>query len=142
MENKSSTYIGLAILLSTTIFVVAIIVGFFMWILPIYNVWRSGEIGKATLQHADYERQVQVVNAQANLQAQKFNAQAEVARANGVAQANNIIKGSITDQYIKYLWVQTLDKGAHDQIIYVPTELGLPITEAGRALPTVPAPSK
>ncbi len=110
------------------------IIGALMWIMPNYSVWRAGKVGQATLQHADFERQVQVVNAQANLQAQKYNAQAEVARATGVAQANNIIKGSITDQYIKYLWVQTLDKGAHDQIIYVPTELGLPITEAGRAV--------
>lgn len=86
-----------------------------------------------SLQSAHYHRQIQVVNAQANLEAQKYNAESEVVRAGGVAQANNIIKNSITDQYIKYLWVQTLDKGVDHQIIYVPTELGLPITEAGRA---------
>lgn len=100
---------------------------------PIYNVWAAGQGGKAQLQHADYERQVQVVNAKANLQAQTYNAQSEVARARGVAQANKIISGSITDQYIRYLWVQTLDK-TQNQIIYVPLGAdGLPITEAGRA---------
>ena len=114
-----------------------------VWGLAIYPFWKvfSAKMdGEAKLAHSEYERQVQVVNAKANLQAQDYNAQAEVVRASGVAKANNIIKDSITDQYIKYLWVQTLDKGVDHQIIYVPTELGLPITEAGRL--TVPAPSK
>ncbi len=104
-----------------------------MWLLPIYNVWSAAKAGQAELSQADYNRQVQVVNAQANVQAQTYNAQAEVARANGVAQANLVIKDTITDQYIRYLWVQTLDK-TQNQIIYVPLGAdGLPITEAGRA---------
>lgn len=103
------------------------------FIYPLYNVWNSGMQGKALLQHADFERQVQVVNAQANLQAQMYNASSEVARAQGVAAANNIIRDSITDMYIRYLWVNTLDK-TNNQIIYVPLgQDGLPITEAGRA---------
>jgi hypothetical protein len=106
----------------------------FMWIMPIYNVWSARQAGKATLAHADFERQTQVVNAQANLEAQKFNAEAEVVRANGVAQANNAIKDSITEMYVKYLWVSTLDK-TNNQIIYVPLGSdGLPISEAGRAV--------
>lgn len=109
------------------------IIAFTMWIFPIYNVWAAGMAGQATLRQADFDRQTKVVEAKANEEAQVYNAQAEVARARGVAQANNIIKDSITDQYIRYLWVQTLDKGNHDQIIYVPTDTGLPITEAGRA---------
>lgn len=115
---------------------IALVVFFLVWVIaisPVYNVWVAGQAGKAELQHADFERQVQVVNAKANLQAQTFNAQAEVARAKGVAQANKIISGSITDQYIRYLWVQTLDN-TKNQIIYVPLGAdGLPITEAGRA---------
>lgn len=105
----------------------------FMFGIPTYNVWSAGMTGRATLSHADYERQVQVVNAQANLQAQNYNAQAEVIRAGGVAKANNIIKSSITQAYIEYLWVQTLDS-TKNQIIYVPEGAdGLPLTEAGRA---------
>ena len=116
---------------------ISVIVLLLIWIIviaPIYSVWERGQAGKAELSKADYDRQVQVVNAQANLEAQKFNAQSEIVRAEGVAQANNIIKNSITDQYIRYLWVHTLEKGVDHQIIYVPTELGLPLTEAGRAV--------
>lgn len=130
MESTNKGYLGWGLLI--TVVIVVAVVGLF-WAWPVYRVWSAGMSGRAQLQHADFERQVQVVNAKANLQAQSYNADAEVVRAKGVASANNIIKNSITDQYIKYLWVQTLDKGVDHQIIYVPTELGLPITEAGRA---------
>lgn len=109
-------------------------IAFLFWFFPIYNVWAAAQAGKAELSQADYNRQVQVVNAQANVQAQTYNADAEVARAKGVSQANDIIKNSITEMYVRYLWVQTLDK-TNNQIIYVPEgQDGLPITEAGRAI--------
>lgn len=111
-----------------------ILIGVLMWGIPVYKVWSASKAGKAELAHADYERQTQVVNAQANLQAQVFNAQAEVERAKGVAQANALIKDSLTDLYVKYLWVSTLDK-TNNQIIYVPLGTdGLPVSEAGRAV--------
>lgn len=126
-------------LIAGGLLVFAAIVGFFMWIVPNYNVWSSGKAGQATLQQADYDRQTKVVEAKANEEAQVYNAQAEVARARGVAQANNIIKDSITEMYIRYLWVNTLDK-TNNQIIYVPEGAdGLPITEAGRSVAPTPA---
>ncbi len=73
-----------------------VIIGGLMAIVPVYSVWSAGQAGRAALNHADFERQVQVVNAQANVQAQTYNADAEVARARGVAQSNDIIKNSIT----------------------------------------------
>ena len=116
---------------------IVVVIGFILVLMagiPIYSVWSAGMTGKATLSHADYERQVQVVNAQANLQAQQFNADAEVVRAGGVAKANALIKDSLTDLYVKYLWVSTLDK-TNNQIIYVPLGAdGLPVSEAGRAV--------
>lgn len=111
-----------------------VLIAVLMWIMPNYNVWSAGKAGEASLAHSNFEREVQVVNAKANLEAQKYNAEAEVARAEGVAKANHIIKDSITDLYIRYLWVQTLDR-TNNQIIYVPIGGdGLPVTEAGRAV--------
>ena len=119
-----------------SILVVVLVIFGLMAGLPVYHVWSAGQAGKAELAQADYNRQVQVVNAQANVQAQTYNAQAEVARAGGVAQANNIIKNSITEMYIRYLWVNTLDT-TKNQIIYVPEGAdGLPISEAGRVVNT------
>lgn len=130
MEEKDHT--GRNIVIGVLVFIGIIII--WMGLYPIYSVWSAGQAGKAALAHADFERQVQVVNAQANLQAQKFNAEAEVARAEGVAKANHVIKDSITELYVRYLWVQTLDR-TNNQIIYVPLgQDGLPVTEAGRAV--------
>lgn len=58
-------------------------------------------------------------------------AEIEVARARGVAEANKIIADSISSEYIQYLWVQGLNDG-NSEVIYVPTESNLPILEAGR----------
>ena len=131
-KQNGDPMIGKAIIhIAIGIFIIIILVSV---IGPSYKVWSAGKRGQAELQHADFERQVQVVNAKANLEAQKYNAEAEVARANGVAQANHIIKDSISDLYIKYLWVSTLDRTSN-QIIYVPLGTdGLPLTEAGRAV--------
>ncbi len=101
---------------------------------PSYNVWQSSMAGKAELASADYTRQVAVVEAQAKLDAASKLAEAEVARAKGVAQANQIIGDSLkgNEAYLRYLWINNLDGKGDKQVIYVPTETGLPILEAGR----------
>jgi len=67
------------------------------------------------------------------LQKAKKDAEIEVAKAEGVAKANQIIGDSLksNDSYLKYLWIRGL-KDTKDQVIYVPTETGLPILEASR----------
>jgi prohibitin 1 len=65
------------------------------------------------------------------LQKAKKDAEIEVARANGVAQSNRIISGSIDETYLHYLWIMGLQKSSM-QVIYVPTEANIPIMEAGR----------
>ncbi|MCD6229979.1 MAG: prohibitin family protein [Candidatus Diapherotrites archaeon] len=58
-------------------------------------------------------------------------AEIEVERAKGVAEANKIIADSIDKDYILYLWVQGLQNET-SEVIYVPTEANLPILEATR----------
>jgi hypothetical protein len=60
-------------------------------------------------------------------------AESEVLRADGVAKANKIIGDSLkgNEAYLRYLWIDKLDNKS-GQVIYVPTEAGLPILEAGR----------
>ena len=129
MEKNNTVKIIVSIVIS-----VILLVGILMWVIPTYSVWSARQSGKAKLAHADFERETQVVNAKANLEAQKYNAEAEVVRAEGVAKANTAIKDTITEMYVKYLWVSTLDK-TNNQIIYVPLGAdGLPVTEAGRAV--------
>lgn len=89
--------------------------------------------GEAELAKQPIQKQVAVQEAQAKLDSSKLLAQAEVERAKGVAQANQIIGDSLKDNeaYLRYLFVNNLEN-THDQVIYVPTEANLPILEAGR----------
>ena len=60
-------------------------------------------------------------------------AQGEVIRADGVAKANKIIGQSLknNEDYLRYLWIHSMGD-TKNQVIYVPTETGLPILEAGK----------
>ena len=63
---------------------------------------------------------------------------AEVIRAKGLAASQDIIASTLTEEYLRYLYIDAL-AGGDGQIIYVPTEAGLPILEAGRGVePTEP----
>ncbi len=61
----------------------------------------------------------------------KKDAEIEIARAQGVAKSNEIIAASITDNYLRYKWIEGLQRN-QQTVIYVPTEANVPIMEAGR----------
>lgn len=73
--------------------------------------------------------------AKGQLEQAKLLSQAEVERAKGVAEANRIIGKSLhgNEAYLRYLWISNLEKVDNKgTVIYVPTEAGLPLLEAGR----------
>jgi hypothetical protein len=106
-------------------------VGAVMYIVPQYRVWQKELSGKALLKEAEWSKKVQIEEAVANLEAEKLNAQAEVERAKGMAEAIKIEGGALTKEYIQYLWVR--QNTFNDKTtIYIPTEANLPILEAGR----------
>lgn len=116
---------------------VVVIGGSLMWGCPQYNVYSSRLDGEAKLARAEYERQVQVRDAQGKLDSSGRLADAEVRRAEGVAKANAIIGESLknNEAYLKYLWINELgNAGKAPTVIYVPTEANIPILEAGRSL--------
>ena len=71
---------------------------------PYYNVWQQEMSGKAEFAKAEQNRKIKIEN------------------------------GAITPTYIQYLWVRQQNlSGKNTKIIYIPTETGLPLLEAGRA---------
>ncbi len=98
-----------------------------------YSVWSKAKHGEAALKEADWTRQIAVTEARAKLESSKLLAESEVERAKGVAQANKIIGDSLKNNegYLQYLWIDSLQH-TQNQIIYVPTEAGLPVLEAGK----------
>ena len=108
-----------------------------MWGLPQYGIYRQSLAGQAEMARADQNRQVQVREAQARLDAASLLAQAEVVRAQGVHDANEIIAAGLggPEGYLRYLFINGLFETPGQkppQIIYLPTEAGMPILEAGK----------
>ena len=103
---------------------------------PKYSVYNQRLQGEAELARAESNRRIAIAEAEAKKESAKQLAEAEVIRAEGVAKANTIIGDSLknNEAYLRYLYItglnETDDKG--NKIIYVPTEAGLPILEAGR----------
>ncbi|MFT4308065.1 MAG: membrane protease subunit [Candidatus Woesearchaeota archaeon] len=114
-------------------FVIVAIIALAMYGLPQYRVYSQELAGKAQLREADWNRQIQIREAEAARESARLLAEAEVERARGVAEANLIIGDSLKDNeaYLRYLFIQSL-KTSDSDVIYIPTEAGLPILEAGR----------
>lgn len=104
------------------------------WGCPRYEVYRQDMQGEAELARASQNRQIKIREAEAAAEAARLLAEAEIERAKGVAEANRIIGESLkgNEAYLRYLWIQGLQEGSAPQVVYVPTEAGLPILEAGR----------
>lgn len=112
-------------IVSTIIFIILLFVG-----VPMYRVWSQEMAGKAEFAKAEQNRKIKIEEAKANLEAEKLNAQAEIERAKGAAQAIEIENGKLTPAYIQYLWVRQQGTNSAEKIIYIPTEASLPILEA------------
>lgn len=115
--------------------VVGGIVAFFVvmaFVRPWYNVWSQEMEGKAEFAKAEQNRKIKIEEARANLEAEKLNAQAEIERAKGAAEAIKIENGSITPTYIQYLWVRQRSDLSDKTVIYIPTESNLPLLESTR----------
>lgn len=116
--------------------IAALVIGAGMAIFPIYGVWQQGLSGEAELARATQNRQIRIERAKAQEQAAVFEAKAEVERAKGVAQANQIIADGLggPEGYLRWRFIEMLQEtgSAGRETIYIPTEAAMPILEAAR----------
>ncbi|MBX9576742.1 MAG: hypothetical protein K2X07_14030 [Caulobacteraceae bacterium] len=122
----------MAAIVGVLIVVVGVLVG-----LPTYNVYRKQMAGKAAYEQAVQDRRIRVLEAQAALDSARLTAQAEVERARGTNEANRIMAQSLggPENYLRWAYIDMLKETADQQdrqIIYIPTEAGMPILEAGQ----------
>jgi predicted aminopeptidase len=105
----------------------------FMWGCPNYSVYQQNLEGEAELARAKQNRQIVIQEAQAKKESAKDLADAEIIRATGAAKANEIIGKSLqnNEAYLHYLFINNMEN-TKNQVIYIPTESGLPILEANR----------
>lgn len=104
-----------------------------MWGIPTYQVWQQEMAGKAEMAKAEQNRKILIEEAKARLEAEKLNAQAEIERAKGMAEAMKIENGTLNSVYNQYLFIRTLeklaDKGNLPQIIYMPSQGLVPVMD-------------
>lgn len=103
------------------------------WGIPHYRVWEQGLAGEAELRRAEQNRRIRTLEAEAQRDAAQALALSEIERAKGVAEANKIIAQGLggPEGYLRWMWIQGLQSNQM-QVIYIPTEAGLPILEAGK----------
>ena len=104
---------------------------------PLYRVWKQGKQGEADLAQAQAETRITVLRAHAELDAAKHLAAADVERAKGIAASIKEVEASLggPEGYLRWKYIHMLEEQEGvSQVIYVPTEAGLPILEAGKRL--------
>lgn len=126
----SSSFKQLGILIFTFCQVIAMAI---LFALPNYLVWQQQKAGEAELAKAEQNRQIAIQEAKAKEESAKYLANTDIVRAEGISKANKIIGDSLknNDAYIHYLWIEAL-KESKNEVIYIPTEAGIPITESMR----------
>lgn len=89
---------------------------------PQYKVWEQSKAGEAALAKATQDRQIKVQEAEAEQEA-----------ASKQAEANRILGESIRQypESMEQKWVEATKKTSN-QVIYLPTEASVPITESAR----------
>lgn len=99
-----------------------------------FKVFSAEQSGKAELAQAEWNRQIIVRQAQAKKDSAFLEAESEVIRAEGVSKANKIVADGLggAEGYLRYLYIHMLSENQEKQIIYIPTEAGLPVLEAGK----------
>lgn len=115
-----------AIIVVFIVFIIGLIV------MPRYRIYKQDLQGQANLRQQEWEKKILVEQAKAEKESAILKAEAEIERAKGVAEANKIIADSLrgNEAYLRYLWIDKIS--GENQVIYVPTEAGLPILEAGQ----------
>jgi regulator of protease activity HflC (stomatin/prohibitin superfamily) len=59
------------------------------------------------------------------LEQARKDAEIEIARAEGAAKAQAIVRATLSDSYLQYLWIKTLNENPN--VIYVATEANMPV---------------
>lgn len=120
-------------LITLVILTLLILIVVLMFGIPRYKVWQQEMAGKAEMAKAEQNRRILVEEAKARLEAEKLNAQAEIERARGMAEAMKVENGTLNETYNQYLFIRTLekiaDKGSLPQIIYLPSTGMLPVMD-------------
>ena len=120
-----------------TVIAVVVVAALMLIGLPTYNVYSKTMAGKAAYEQAVQDRRIRVLEAQAALDSAQLTAQAFGHNAVGLVGATGAGDLGLggPENYLRWAYIHMLEETAGKQgreVIYIPTEAGMPILEAGR----------
>jgi hypothetical protein len=135
MSSGNDSIKGVVVGIVAVLVLVVGVIALSMWGIPKYRIYKQDLRGQATLREAEWTKKVKIEDAKAERDSAVLFAEKEITRAKGLAEAQKIIDGTLTERYLRFLWIQGLQDGS-SEVIYIATEAGMPILEAGkRVLP-------
>lgn len=124
LRNENGNTMAVVI---SSIVVGIIAIALLMFLIPTWSVWQQNMKGKAKLAKASQERQILIEQAKAEDQAADF----LVSAISKVGQAAKDFP-EYRQQVFVQAYAEALANDSIDQIVYVATEAGIPITESRR----------
>ncbi|WP_162941578.1 hypothetical protein [Desertimonas flava] len=115
--------------------IVLVIVGWKV-VSPKLNLYRSNTEKQSVIAEQEAISQAEVYAAQKRVTAAEAEAEARIIEAESIAESQRIISETLTPEYLTWRFYEVLAT-TENEIIYVPTEAGLPILEAARNTPPV-----
>lgn len=135
MNSKKGNSSEALVFMMAVIVVVAVVVGI-MFVYPRYRVYSQTMRGQADFREAEINRQIVVEEARAQEEALQMRARGEAERerikADATAYAVEKIGATLENNpsYLRWMWINEIAGGSGERI-YIPTEAGIPILEAG-----------
>jgi len=132
-EMKTKRIIKLSVL-AIPFATITLITG--MWAYPKYRVYSQTMRGQADFKEAEINRQIRVEEARAEEEALMLEANGEAKReeikAEATAKAVALVGKALEENpaYLRLHWINEV-AGSEGDRIYIPTEAGMPILEAG-----------
>lgn len=121
--------------------VIGVVVGIFLLILvskavgPQLNLYRANTEKQAVIAEQKAQSEAAEFAARSAVTQAEAKAEAMIIEARALAESQEIIAATLTPEYIRYLYIKAIENNPN-QVIYVPTEAGMPILESGRAVTT------
>lgn len=137
-SNQGSAAAGTLFLVLVGIIVVAA----FMFVGPYYRVWSQEKRGQADLAEARFNRQIAVEEADARAESARIESKGRLDAAKFEAQSNEALIDSLGGDPERLISFRMIDQLAKANVVYIPTEAGMPILEAGRSVPRLAAPPR
>lgn len=146
LRSESEAYRSIRKWINLSIKITAgVVIGIFLLIMlnsiisPRLNLYRANTEKQAVIAEQKAQSEAAEFAARSAVTQAEAKAEAMIIEARALAESQAIIAETLTPEYVQYLYVKAIENNPN-QVIYIPTETGMPILESGRAVTTTSTP--